>query len=226
MSDRKVRTFSAGRSAAIDGRMANVLALDDINDILGDIGGVVADPFEVLGNEDEFESRKNNAGIAHHVGEKFTKNLVAILIDLIVIGQNFLSEVDIAADNSVEGIADLFLDDLAHAWQIDIGFDPGMAKDAQGTLGDVDGLIADAFEIIVDAGNGQDETEVCSHELMESEELHDTIVNFELQFIDGVFFIEHAFGELLVGIENGMNSLMNGAFGETAHPKQPLFELV
>ena len=178
--------------------MANVLALNDVDNILGDIGGVVTDPFEVLGHQNEFERRENYAGITHHISEEFTENLVAVLIDLIVAGHDFLSEINVAADNGVEGIADLFLHNLGHTGQIDIRFNAGMAKDAQGTLGDVDGLIADAFEIIVDARYREDKTEVRGHELMESQELHDTIVDFELKFIDGVFFIEHALGKLLI----------------------------
>ncbi len=55
-------------------------------------------------------------------------------------------------------------------------------------LRDVDGLVADAFEIVVDTGNGEHEAQIGSHQLVQSEELNDAIVDFELQFIDGVFF--------------------------------------
>ena len=101
-----------------------------------------------------------------------------------------------------------------------------MAKDARGGLRDVDGLIADALEIVVDAGNGEDEAEVDGHQLMEREELHDAVVDFDLQLVDGVFFIENALGELFVGVENGVHGLMDGALGEAAHPEQALFQFV
>jgi hypothetical protein len=101
-----------------------------------------------------------------------------------------------------------------------------MAKDASGGLGDVDGLVADAFEIIVDAGNGKDEPEINGHQLMEREKLENAVVDFKLEFVDGVFFIENATGELFVGFENGVDGLVDGALGETAHPQEALFQLV
>jgi hypothetical protein len=101
-----------------------------------------------------------------------------------------------------------------------------VAKDAQGSLGDVDGLIADALEIVIDAGNSQDEAEIDGHELVQREKLNDAIVDFHLELVDGVFFLEDAIGELFIGIQNGVNGLVNGAFGEAAHPEQPFFHLV
>jgi hypothetical protein len=225
-SDPIARSPQGERSAAIDGRVADVLALNNIDDVLGDVGGVVADAFEVFGNQDKFERRENDAGIAHHVGEQFAENLIAVLIDLIVAGHDFLREFDVAADDGVQRIAHLLLDDLGHAGKIDVGFDAGMAKDAQGALRDVDGLIADALKIIVDAGNCEDKAQVGGHELVKGEELNDAVVDFELEFVDGVFFIEHALGQLFVGIKDGVDRLMHSALGEAAHPQQPLLELV
>jgi hypothetical protein len=61
---------------------------------------------------------------------------------------------------------------------------------------------------------------------VESEKLNDAVVDFQLEFIDGVFFLEDAAGERLVGFENGVDGLVNGAFGEAAHPEQALFQFV
>src|SRR3977135_3525471 len=78
--------------SAVDGGVADVLALDDIDDVFGDVGGVVADALEVFGDEDQFERGKNDAGIAHHVGKQFTENLIAVAIYLIVGGKDTLCE--------------------------------------------------------------------------------------------------------------------------------------
>jgi hypothetical protein len=206
--------------------VADVLALDEIDDVFGDVGGVVADALEILGDEDEFERGKDDAGIAHHVGEEFAENLVAVVVNTIVRGEDFLGEVNVAADDGVEGVADHFFGEFAHAREVDVRLDAGMAKDAQGTLSDIDGLISDAFEIVIDARDGQDEAKVDGHELVEGEKLDDAVVDFHLKFVDGVFFLEDAAGERLVGFEDGVDGLMNGAFGETAHPEQALFQFV
>jgi len=101
-----------------------------------------------------------------------------------------------------------------------------MAEDALSALGDVDSLIADALEVIVDARNGKNEAEIDGHELVKREELNDAVVDFDLQLVDGVLFVQDALGQLIVGIQHGVDGLMDGAFGEAAHPEQPLFKLV
>src|SRR6267143_7316894 len=212
--------------AAVGDVVADVLALDEVDDVFGDVGGVVADAFEVLGDEDQFERGKDDARIAHHIGKQFTENLVAVVVHLIVGGQDALRELDVAADDGVEGIANHLFGEFAHAREIDVRFHARMTEDAQGSLRDVDGLIADAFEIVIDARDRQHEAEIDGHKLVQSEKLNDAIVDFHLELVDGVFFLEDAVGELFVGFQNGVNGLVDGAFREAAHPEQALFHLV
>jgi hypothetical protein len=101
-----------------------------------------------------------------------------------------------------------------------------MAKDARGGLGYVDSLVADALKIVVDAGDGEDEAEIDSHQLVKREKLDDAVIDFDLQFVDGVFFIEDAPGEQFIGFEDGVDGLVDGAFAETSHPEQALFQFV
>src|SRR5690242_3932145 len=109
-----------GLSAAVDGGMTDVAALDDVDDVLGDIGGAVADALEIFRNEDQLERRKNDAGIAHHVGEQFAENLVAVMVHLVITRQNFLCQLDIAPHYGVQSVAYHLLGDLAHARKVDV----------------------------------------------------------------------------------------------------------
>jgi hypothetical protein len=61
---------------------------------------------------------------------------------------------------------------------------------------------------------------------MERKQLEDAVVNFELKFVDGVFFIEDTLGELFIRFQDGVDGLMDGALGETAHPQETLFQFV
>ena len=70
--------------AAIESRMADVAAGHKINNILGDVRGVVADALEVLGHENQLKSRKNDSGIFHHVGKQLAKELIPQTIHLVV----------------------------------------------------------------------------------------------------------------------------------------------
>ena len=72
------------RSTSINGRVADVGAGHHIDDVLGDIGGMVGDALEIFRDEDKFESGENDRRIFHHVSEQFAKHLVAQTIDIVV----------------------------------------------------------------------------------------------------------------------------------------------
>src|SRR5258708_37603358 len=109
---------SNAKLAAVDGGVADVLALDEVDDVFGDVGGVVADALEIFGDEDQFEGGKDHAGIAHHVGKQFTENLIAVAVHLIVGGEDTLCELDVAAHDGVEGVANHLIGKFAHAMDI------------------------------------------------------------------------------------------------------------
>ena len=61
---------------------------------------------------------------------------------------------------------------------------------------------------------------------MQCQQLHDAVVNLQLKFVDRVFFVQHALGQLFVGVQHRMHRLMDGAFGQAAHPQQPFFQFI
>jgi hypothetical protein len=213
-------------SAAVEGGVADVAAGDEVDYVFGDVDGVVADAFEVLGDEDQFEGGENDGGIFHHVGEQFAEELVAEAIDLIVALHDGLREILVAAHEGVQAVADHAFGEFGHARQIDVGLHLRMAHNAHGGLRDVHGLVADALEVAVDARNGQQEAEIDGHGRLQREQALDALVDFDLHLVDGVLFGEDGFGESLVGFEQRLNGLMDGALGEAAHPEEALLELL
>jgi len=99
-----------------------------------------------------------------------------------------------------------------------------MTEHSHRGLRDIDGLVADAFEVAIDARDGEEEAQVGGHGLLEREESLDALVNFDLHFVDGVFFVEDGFGEALFGVENGVHGLVDGTLREAAHPEEALLE--
>ena len=63
--------------AAIRRRMTHVVACDDVDDIFGDVGGVIGDALDILGDQNQLERLKYHCGIAHHVAQKLAKDLIA-----------------------------------------------------------------------------------------------------------------------------------------------------
>jgi hypothetical protein len=52
-----------------------------------------------------------------------------------------------------------------------------------------------------------------------------TLIDFDLHFVDGVFLSENRFREMLLGIEHGVDGLVDGALNEAAHPEEALLQL-
>jgi hypothetical protein len=85
-------------------------------------------------------------------------------------------------------------------------------------------LIADPFQIVIDARYGQHKAEIRGHELLQRQQLYDAVVDLNLLLVDGVFFVEHHVSEVFIRLENCVDSLVHGAFSEAAHPEQSLFQ--
>jgi hypothetical protein len=100
-----------------------------------------------------------------------------------------------------------------------------VAQDAHGGLRNIHGLIANAFEVAIDTRNSEEKAQVGGHGLLQSEQSLNALVNFNLHFVDRVFFGENGLGEVLFGVEDGMDGLMDRALGEAPHPQQALLQL-
>ena len=53
-------------------------------DRLGDVGGVIADPLDVLGAEQQMRAGRDVARVFHHVGQQFAKQRGVHRVDLVV----------------------------------------------------------------------------------------------------------------------------------------------
>src|SRR5260370_16514769 len=59
---------------AVDGGVADVLALHNVDDVLGDVGGMVADTPQVFGDKNQLEFGKAHARSTHPVGPPLPAN--------------------------------------------------------------------------------------------------------------------------------------------------------
>jgi hypothetical protein len=85
---RQAPHFTANDSTASTGGVAHVGALDDVDDGLGQVLGVVADALDGLGHEHQVEARRDGARVFHHVGDQLAQQAVELLVDLVVLLQH------------------------------------------------------------------------------------------------------------------------------------------
>ena len=64
--------------------MPNVLGFVEINDLFGNIGGVVGNAFKTFGNDHQIEAARDRFRIGHHDLRQLTMNLFVQLIDFLI----------------------------------------------------------------------------------------------------------------------------------------------
>ena len=140
--------------------MPDVPRLDDEDDVLGDIGGVVADALEVAGDQNQVDGGLDRPRIAQHVGQQLAKNLILQRVEPVVLPQHRLRQTDVARDEGVERLAQHLERQLTHPRQIDQRLDRRMQEVALRRLADVDGEVADALQVGVDLEGRHDRSQI------------------------------------------------------------------
>ena len=152
--------------------------------------------------------------------------MIAQSIHLIVTPQNALRQILIAANQRVQAVANHGFGQFAHPRQIHVRLDLWMTKNAHRGLRDVHRLVADALQISIDSRYGEQQPQIRSHGLIQGEQALHALVNFDLHFVDRVFFGEHGFRQMFFGVQHSVHGLMHGAFSKAPHPQQPLFQFI
>ena len=86
--------------------MPDVAGRDHEDHVLGDVGGVVADAFEVAGDEDQVQRRLDLVRILEHVGEQFPEDLRLQRVQRVVGVQDLLGQQGVPPDEGVQGVAE------------------------------------------------------------------------------------------------------------------------
>src|SRR5215472_3603280 len=114
----KSRRRASGGLSPVERRMTYVASRDKIDHVLGNVGGVIPDPFQVLRDQHEFEGGKYHRRVFHHVSEQFTKHLVAQAVHLIVALKHTLRQFLIAPNQGIQAVADHAIGQVAHARKV------------------------------------------------------------------------------------------------------------
>src|SRR5580658_3945286 len=86
--------------------VANIPSAKPEQNVLGNIGGMIGNAFQVPGGEYQMENRVHAMGILGHICEQALEDPVAVGVDDIIALEDFGSEVHIAEDEGAETLAD------------------------------------------------------------------------------------------------------------------------
>ncbi len=103
----------SGRSAG------SVVAGDEIEHRLGDIGGVIADPLDVLRAEQQMGAERDVARVFHHVGQKVAKHRILERVEFGVALPDRARAFDVALGVGVEHVLHQLGRDFVHVLEAD-----------------------------------------------------------------------------------------------------------
>ncbi|HEX9507155.1 MAG TPA: hypothetical protein VF947_02045, partial [Myxococcales bacterium] len=137
--------------------MADVEAADPKDDVLGDVGGVVRDAFEVARGKNELQARAHQRGLLSHVLEQLFENAIAVLIDDIVASENLCGHLEVAENERAEALADHGAHRGGHRSQLSGNLRALHLAEGDDALGEIHREVADAFQVIGNFQCGDDQ---------------------------------------------------------------------
>jgi len=132
-----------------------MLAGRGIIDHLRDVGRMVADAFEVLGDEQQMSGLADVVRIFHHVGEQGAEDGIVEIVDRGVALDDRGGLLRVARGEGVEHVVDHLRRDPRHLGEQRERADPALL-DAGDALGDILGIIADPLDHARDLERGDD----------------------------------------------------------------------
>ena len=137
-----------------------------------------------------------------------------------------LGEFGIGFDEGLERLAHHRGGERGQLGDVDGKVDVGEGAHLANADGDVDGLVADALEVGVDADDGEDEAQVDGHGLLHGEKIEGHLVDLALEAIDGGLGAEDELADAEVARAVGLDGALDGLLGHAGHDEQLLFEVV
>src|SRR5450432_3530569 len=143
-------------------RVAHVLALDDVNDVLRDVLRVIADTLDRLGDEHDLERGGYRARVLHHVADQLPEDREKREIDRLVVADNLRCGRDIQTCKCVQGELEIVLGQFRRASD----FVEANIRQPLGALhllclvGDLLDLVRGALELVDDLDHRQHHPQV------------------------------------------------------------------
>src|SRR5579871_4796304 len=170
--------------------VAHIRALDPEDDVLGDVGGVVGNTLQISSDQQSIECLAHNVGALIHGLDQLDESVIAHAVDDVIHLKHRLRELDFAFNERFQSATNHSADGSTHAADVDRQVGGGKFDHIHDTLGDVDGLVAYAFEIGVDLGHRQNEAQVNRHGLLHGEQIERFFVDLALGDVDEVLAFE------------------------------------
>ncbi len=199
--------------------MADDLALDQVDDVLGDVGGVVGDPFQVADGAEQGQARLDVRRRPPHRPDDLGDDVGVEAVDLVVQADDPAGPRHVQVDEGVQALADHGRCQVGHPLEGVGDGDVRRVGQGLGPLGDVHGQVGHAFEVHVDGQDGGDAAEVDGHRLVQGQNLQTFFLDPVLRLVDGVVPGDDLAGQIGVPVLEGADGLVDGLLDRGSHPE-------
>jgi hypothetical protein len=201
--------------------VTHVGALDDVDDLLGEVLRMIADAFDRLGDEHEVDRRRDRARVLHHVGDQLAHQTVELAVDLVVLLDDFERSFGVEACEGIQRLAQRrggeaglerdVADRQAHAAE-HAAVDQSLhrARDARR-------LVADALEVADRLADGDQQAEVARRRLPPRDDRRQVAIDLQFHAVHPLFLSDHLRRGLAAEMGQGVDRLCDLRLGEPAH---------
>src|SRR6266481_691954 len=210
--------------------VANVETTNPKDDVLGNVGGVVRDAFEVARGKNELKARAHERGPFCHVLQQVFENAIAISIDDIVTFENLRGHLDVAENERAEAFGDHGTHGGGHRSQFFGNLRALHFAQGDHTLGEIHGEVADALEVIGDFQSSDDEAHFVVGKRTAAEQADGVLIDDNFHFVDAGLEEKHFTGESrgagTFQANDGVKRAVHGAFDGARHGNEVVHERV
>ena len=93
----------------------------------------------------------------------------------------------------------------------------GRPEQRDGTLRDVHGQIAHAFQIAVDLDGGGEKAQIARHGLMQGQQPGGEFVDLDIELVDALFGLPDVDHQGVVALDQRADAVVDGGLDQTAH---------
>src|ERR1051326_6548550 len=175
----------SGSSSTIKTRcMPDILASHQKNHHLGNVSGMVANPLEMLRDENQFNGTRNGARVFQHVGQELAKDLLVEIVDDVVVQDDLFREIGIRVYERIQALFQNFLRCIAHNREIDQALQLRLLNQFHRTFRDVDRDVADALDVFDDLQCRRNESQIASNGLFQREDFIAGVVYRDFELVE------------------------------------------
>jgi hypothetical protein len=206
--------------------VADIGALHPEDHVFGNVGSVIGDALEITRHEQCVESLSHKFRTLVHTFDELNEGIVAHAVNHVIHFEDSLGKFHFAFDEGFEGAPNHRAHGCTHATDIDRKIGSRKLHHVHDTLGNINGLIADTFEVGIDLGNRKDEAKVHSHGLLHGKQVEGGFIDFTLGGIDEGLAFQHHLAASQVALDKGLTRTVHRLLRQTSHAKQTFPQII